>query len=193
MKKHLQSCLGKRKAESFKDGKTAFQEIFLILVEGYGVSGDKYWLYLAASENASFKDLDNFLRKIWLECCGHLSAFRTGKLEVGKGQKLGHILTSGEKFFYEYDFGDTTELKLSVLGVSEAPIMKRKIQVLARNDAPPIPCSYCGKLATAICLECLYDGKGWLCDDCGPDHECNEEMRLPLVNSPRTGVCGYTG
>jgi len=193
MKKHLLSCLGKRMGESLKDGKTASQRIFLILVDGYGLSGHNYWLYLAALGSTSFKELDNFLRKIWVECCGHLSAFHTGKLDIGKGQKLGHVLTPGDKFSYEYDFGDTTELKLTVLGVMEGLITKGKVQVLARNDAPAIQCSYCGKLATDICAECLYKDKGWLCDDCGPKHGCDEGMRLPLVNSPRTGVCGYEG
>ena len=34
-----------------------------------------YWLIIEISENATLKDLDSFLRDIWLECCGHLSAF----------------------------------------------------------------------------------------------------------------------
>ncbi len=43
-------------------------------------------------------------------------------------------------------------------------------------------------------MECLYDGRrGYLCEACLADHECDEEMFMPLVNSPRTGVCGYVG
>jgi hypothetical protein len=30
-------------------------------------------------------------------------------------------------------------------------------------------------------------------DVCVKDHECGEEMLLPMANSPRAGVCGYTG
>src|SRR6266542_1177987 len=37
-----------------------------------------YWLHLEAPSNASLEDLDFFLRRTWLECCGHLSAFRLG-------------------------------------------------------------------------------------------------------------------
>jgi len=35
-----------------------------------------YWMHLELPANATLEDLDSFLRDIWLECCGHLSAFR---------------------------------------------------------------------------------------------------------------------
>lgn len=55
-------------------------------------------------------------------------------------------------------------------------------------------CSNCEKkVATALCIECIYDGTGLLCDDCRQDHECGEEMLSEIYNSPRTGVCGYEG
>lgn len=65
--------------------------------------------------------------------------------------------------------------------------------MLARNHPHEIECSYCGKPATHVCRECIYDDGGWLCDDCTEKHECGEEMLLPVVNSPRVGVCAYTG
>lgn len=34
-----------------------------------------YWLYVEIKETAALKDIDQFLRDIWVECCGHLSAF----------------------------------------------------------------------------------------------------------------------
>lgn len=34
----------------------------------------KYWLIIEVSENVTLKELDNFIRDIWVECCGHLSA-----------------------------------------------------------------------------------------------------------------------
>jgi hypothetical protein len=69
---------------------------------------------------------------------------------------------------------------------------KKKVEILARNDPPEIKCSHCDNLAAHICVECDYDNC-WLCDDCAEDHECGEDMLLPVVNSPRTGVCGYVG
>ena len=44
-----------------------------------------------------------------------------------------------------------------------------------------------------VCTECVFDDGGWLCETCAVKHECGEEMLLPVVNSPRVGMCGYTG
>jgi len=35
-----------------------------------------YWLYLYLPKEIILSDIDKYLRKIWLECCGHLSIFR---------------------------------------------------------------------------------------------------------------------
>ena len=48
------------------------QECRLVKVEGMD---KRYWLLLDLPLTASLKNLDDFLRKIWLECCGHMSAF----------------------------------------------------------------------------------------------------------------------
>lgn len=34
-----------------------------------------YWLVIEVKDTATLKDVDQFLRNIWLECCSHLSAF----------------------------------------------------------------------------------------------------------------------
>jgi hypothetical protein len=107
--------------------------------------------------------------------------------------RLDKVLTPGQSFTHEYDFGSTTELNLKVMSEWEIEVKGKAIQILARNDPPVIPCDVCGKPATEICTECVYSGEGWLCDECAKDHECGEEMLLPVVNSPRVGVCGYTG
>ena len=66
--------------------------------------------------------------------------------------------------------------------------------LITRNAQPLIPCDECGvKPAVRICTECQWNEKGWLCEACSQTHGCDEEMFLPAVNSPRTGVCGYTG
>ena len=91
------------------------------------------------------------------------------------------------------DFGSTTYLKLKVVAESYDILKGSNIKVIARNDQPQITCSCCDKFATKICTECLWTGEEWLCDDCAKNHKCSEEMFLPVVNSPRTGICGYTG
>ena len=150
--------------------------------------------------------LDDFLRDTWLECCGHLSVFRIDGIDYfvaandelgGKNMKvaLGEILRPGVKFYHEYDFGTATELTLSVLSEGEPDRGARPIKILAKNEPPPFACGTCGRAATKICTECMWEeeGLGLLCAECVAKHECDEEIFLPVVNSPRVGMCGYCG
>jgi hypothetical protein len=108
--------------------------------------------------------------------------------------QVGSLLSPGVQFSHEYDFGTTTELRLKVVSEREGEVKgKSSIQVLARNEPPTIPCNVCGKPATHVCSQCIYEGTGWLCETCSEEHECGEEMLLPVVNSPRVGMCAYTG
>ncbi len=193
MTKHLQSCLPKSLENQRKSQKLKSQPFFHILVKGY--YSPEYWLHLKVASNSRLEDLDQFLRNIWLECCGHLSAFSYQRSELAMGQKLKDMFTPGMELLHEYDFGTTTELLVKVLGEYEGPMEKNNpVQILSRNEAPEIPCDECGKApAVEICTECEWEGGGWLCQSCAEDHECSEEMFLPVVNSPRTGVCGYAG
>jgi hypothetical protein len=192
--KHLQKCLlANKKDEKTAGRKKSPSKLFHLLVEGYGLSGDLYWMHLKALGSATFRDLDLFLRDTWLECCGHMSVFSAGEEEIGMGERLANVLEPGIKLPYEYDFGSTTELLLTVISEFEGTLKKGKVEILARNVAPQIICNQCEKPATTICTECIYDDQGWLCDDCARKHGCDEEMFLPVVNSPRTGVCGYEG
>ncbi|GCF08007.1 hypothetical protein KDI_15710 [Dictyobacter arantiisoli] len=139
-----------------------------------------------------------------MECCGHLSRFEihgtsySSYIDSEFGDKsmrvqVGKILEVGDQFVHEYDFGTTTELRLKVLAEREGVLQKKAVELLAHNIPPVIPCDICGKPATQICSQCIYEGGGWLCELCAPQHECGEEMLLPVVNSPRVGMCGYDG
>ena len=193
MTKHLQSCLPRSLENQRKSQKLKSQPFFHILVKGYYSPG--YWLHLKVASNAKLEVLDQFLRDIWLECCGHLSAFRYKGTELAMGRKLEDVFTPGMELLHEYDFGSTTELLVKVVDTYEGPMEKNKpVEILSRNEAPEIPCDECGKApAVQICTECQWNEGGWLCEACAETHECHEDMRLPVVNSPRTGVCGYTG
>ncbi|MCM1046729.1 MAG: hypothetical protein NC417_14590 [Candidatus Gastranaerophilales bacterium] len=97
-------------------------------------------------------------------------------------------------FGYEYDFGSTTELMITVVDYRTGIDRKEKVMILSRNNPPEILCDKCGKKpAVYICPECFYEGDGYLCEDCAKTHECGEEMLLDVCNSPRMGVCGYCG
>ncbi|MFH1930858.1 MAG: hypothetical protein ABIN18_04610 [Pseudomonadota bacterium] len=193
MTKHLQSCLPKSLENQSKQQNFKSQPFFHILVKGYYSPG--YWLHLKVASNCKLEDLDQFLRDTWLECCGHLSAFSYQRNELGMGRKLKDVLRPGMELLHEYDFGTTTEILVKALGEYEGLIEKNNpVAILSRNEAPEIPCDECGKApAVQICTECQWEGGGWLCQSCAENHECSEEMFLPVVNSPRTGVCGYTG
>ena len=60
-----------------------------------------------------------------------------------------------------------------------------------------IVCDECGdRPATRMCALCAWEGEGWLCETCAELHVCDDDdgpYFLPLVNSPRAGVCAYTG
>lgn len=106
------------------------------------------------------------------------------------------VLKVGDKFSYEYDFGSTTSLRLKVIAEREGYFRKDEdpVRILARNLQPVIPCRECGQPATKVepgYAAALY---GALCDKCAKkvDEYADEEF-LPVVNSPRTGVCGYAG
>ena len=190
MTKHLQGCLQK------EAGPGKGQRIFLILVaDRYSTD---YWLHLKVAAGTNLKAIDTFLRNIWLECCGHLSAFMHGREELGMGRKVDFIFTPGLELDYTYDFGSSTELRLKVVDDFEGVMKSKKpVELLARNEAPMIPCDECGsRQAEMICEECNWEGEGWLCKQCAEKHECadgDEDLFLPIPNSPRAGVCAYTG
>lgn len=195
-------------AASRQKAKARKTKYFHLLVEGRGLP--EYWMHLEVTTGTTLAQLDRFLRDTWLECCGHLSAFQIGgvsyasdaEMVTGSAWDMGDrsmhvrldkVLTPGQSFTHEYDFGTTTELSLKVVSEREAEAKGKAIQVIARNEPPAILCNICGKPATEVCAQCIYDDTGWLCDECAEAHECGEEMLLPVVNSPRVGMCGYTG
>lgn len=205
MARHLKSCKQKRAgSEESSSGRASRKtQVFHIVVEGR--HDPDYWMHLEASANAKLEAMDGFLRDIWLECCGHMSMFsiqdkRYSVVQMAEFDdesmtaRLDEVLTPGMKFYHEYDFGSTTHLSLKVVSREAKQIKGKDIEVLARNEPPPIPCTSCGKMAAHVCCECVCSSEdGWLCDECAAEHECGEDMLLPVVNSPRVGVCGYTG
>jgi hypothetical protein len=213
---------------------------FLVKVETSSRWGSTpYFLSLWIDSEAKMYDLDIFLRGIWLECCGHLSAFRdpSGRIssilcedededevendeeveedkddhfdlfgfddgededDIPKDCKVGRIFYQGLKLEYEYDFGSTTELSITVL---DEYMVKADsgIVLLSRNEPLKIMCAICGEApATQICMVCMYQVESEFCDKCAKKHakkceDFKDYASMPVVNSPRAGVCGYDG
>jgi hypothetical protein len=208
MNRHLETCEQRAITEAKVGSKQKTQppRKLHLVVEGRDLP--MYWMHLEVPASTTLATLDQFLRNTWLECCGHLSAFEIAgeryvvdagmydDFDMGEKSmrvRLDKVFNPGQTCFYEYDFGTTTELKLKVISERQAASKGNTIQVLARNVPPVILCEECGKPATEVCSQCIFDGSGWLCDDCAEEHECGEEMLLPVVNSPRVGMCAYTG
>lgn len=206
MNRHLPVCEERQKKLAEETGSKRCGYFELAIYPRYNRD---YWLFVEVKETATLKNLDGFLRDIWVECCGHLSAFNINGLsydiepqddffwgEPAKSMnyKLKSVLQKGMTFSYEYDFGSTTELMITVVNYRTGVDRKEKIVILSRNNPIEFLCSECGKEpAVYICAECFYEGNGWLCEECAKTHECGEEMLLPVCNSPRMGVCGYCG
>lgn len=196
MTRHLDKC-SQPEALAAPGGHETTPVLHLV-VEGRWAK--PYWMHLAVPATAPLSKLDKFLRQVWLECCGHMSAFEidgvryaVSPMEDERGMKvpLSRVVDVGTKFLYEYDFGSTTTLSLKVAGLWDRTTAKNDVELLARNDPPQINCDQCGtQPATLICTGC--EGI-WLCAPCSQAHDCGEEYLLPVVNSPRTGVCAYSG
>lgn len=219
MEKHLESCERRKSKEGSvlpglshqKRGKPSPKEetsIFHLGVRGEAYPST-YWMYLETPSGTKLRDLDRFLRDAWVECCSHLSQFTIeGRRYVSTPSEagdrsmnlpVGSALRKGLDFEYEYDFGTTTELALNVLSVRRGTWRddRERVRIMARNVPPVIPCASCHRAAaTNVCSQCIWEediSDAWFCDECSKKHECGEEMLLPVVNSPRVGMCGYTG
>ena len=186
---HLRSCL----TVPPRAGAGTDSEL-LLLLRAQANGSPIFWLDLAVKPEAKLKDVDRFLRRIWLECCGHMSEFYGGTHhKVSMNTKVSEAFGSGaDRLGYVYDFGSSTELIVALSGTVEGSA-KGAVRLVARNEAPTWPCDVCDEPATAVCTQCLYEGKGYCCTAHAPSHDCGDEMLLPVANSPRMGVCGYTG
>ena len=171
------------------DGADA-QDCSLLKVES--VEDKNYWIYLDIPMTSTLKSLDGFLREIWLECCGHMSAFYTKRYEqVGMGQKIGAVSTLGS-LRYEYDFGSTTELLITFAGTIKRSKQRKAIRLIGRNEPYRFLCAKCGKEADFICCECMWeDASPFFCESCMEKHR--HDSVLPITNSPRMGICAYSG
>ncbi len=162
------------------------QECRLLRIEG--AYNKNYWLYVDIPVDKTLNMLDKFLRKIWLECCGHLSEFQG----AGKSTKVGNLRV-GSQFLHLYDFGSTTETLITVMGTTWRPPQREAVRLLARNIPLQFSCGKCGAPAGYVDTERLWDNENpFYCEKCARKY-ADEYMLLPVTNSPRMGVCGYTG
>jgi hypothetical protein len=200
---------------------TANENSYHIKVENESRSGKSpYFLNLWLSHKARFEDIDDFLRGIWVECCGHMSSFtdietrkknrkapyvfdfnfdKKDEAEIDMSKKVSKLFYEKQKIEYQYDFGTTTTLLLTVVAVLpiKAP---NTIMLLSRNEPLELICETCKKEpATQICSVHGYNGEDNIfCRKCAKKHakicdDFDDYAAMPIVNSPRMGECAYEG
>ena len=104
----------------------------------------RHWMMLTVQPTTSLRQLDQFLRNQWLECCGHMSHFEIGNVQYsacvpGPGdppmfdtdlaepheQHMVHTveetITIGDPFRHEFDYGDTTYVDLECVATLPVP------------------------------------------------------------------------
>jgi hypothetical protein len=94
---------------------------------------------------------------------------------------------------YVYDMGSSTDLEIQVVAKIDA-CQQKKVMILMQNEPPALSCESCKKAASVICSQCGDS----TCSPSSKKHTCvvdegDDYMLMPLVNSPRAGVCGYEG
>ncbi len=197
--KHLVSCPERQQAITKAEAKKGSAEplVHLRIQDAYR---SEFWLNLEMRGSKSLQDLDHYLRAVWLECCGHLSQFSIGggfEREVSMRRKISDIFDANAELTHIYDFGTSSETIVKVVEYREGkPTTAKPIALMARNIAPEYPCIECQQPATHLCMECLIEEQtsGTLCDEHAETHpHDNYGEPVPLVNSPRLGMCGYDG
>jgi hypothetical protein len=159
-----------------------------------------FWLDLEMRGSATLKDLDSYLRAIWLECCGHLSQFSVGgwgSPEISMRRKIDAVFQPDVTLTHIYDFGtESVTLVKAVDMRGGKPTSAYPIALMVRNVIPETSCIKCGQPASWYCSECMIEDEttGMLCDEHAQDHPHEDYGGvIEIVNSPRLGLCGYDG
>ena len=168
-------------------------------------------MHIEIAGSKQLQHLDQFLRDVWLECCGHLSEFTIagigyharpmhGYNDQSMQPKIDTVLSEGLEFSHTYDFGTSTDLWLKVVATRQGklPTKRNTVKILARNHSPEITCSVCHERdAVWFSNERLWEDQSpFICEVCSgieEDDEAYENSLLPVVNSPRMGECGFMG
>lgn len=174
IRRHITACKAR------KDDSAVRSHIYLKVDDPYSF---EYVIYLGVDPSVTLKELDIFIRTIWLECCGHLSHFRINGTYYSEENGNVNVLLSalvnkGDSMTYEYDFGSTSTLEISHLGDIEFNNASgRLITVVARNTIENDPynsprtgvCGYDGPYYEQISNEAYGER-------ITPEHHANEDM-----------------
>jgi hypothetical protein len=185
---------------------------YLIRFVSYGQNNNQYYMYALFDASSTFSDIDIFLKEMWVECCGHLSGFSNLNSQIKiKNSTLISKYPNQSTFLYEYDYGSTTQVFfefIEILNLNKKTKTKQPIELLLRNDPPYIKCYSCDKNSVFYYEDmsfCREDSYGFYLEKPKEIKETKvikktkepkeiriqKEYLLPILNSPRSGVCGY--
>ena len=157
----------------------------------------KFWLLIIASPDATLRDLDLFIRDVWVECCGHLSDFSIGRVHFcsdGADEDMDvyimDVLQPGDDSLYKYDFGSTTTLRVTVLRAVPIIPPDTEIVLLGQNSKAHHVCHDCKEEADYAYRENQTAKTEYFCSCCLESRGIDDEYCSYLANSPRAGVCG---
>jgi len=162
------------------------------------VEANEMFLHLLVKGDASMKTIDGLLRDIWLECCGHLSGFGHKSFKIKIKDRVEDVFQPKVKIYHDYDYGTTTRVFLNAKKQYQLNL-KEQIILLSRNEPLKLKCVSCKtEPAINICSVCCYQEMAFFCRKCSAKHaktceDFDDYAKMPVVNSPRMGECGYTG
>lgn len=142
-KRHVKTCsvFQEKNEEGIKLSKS-LKERFIIKISDKETK--KFVLYIVIDSYLKLRELDSFIREIWVECCNHLSLFRINgekylsnvELNDGESQNvsLEEVLCVGDTFDYEYDFGTTTYLEGEIVDKIKSGDSAPQIEIIIRNN-----------------------------------------------------------
>ena len=206
-KRHILSCKNRLNniVENLNKSKVNKDKFIIKMVDKYNPS--VYTIYLSIDKGTTLRNLDTFLRDVWMECCGHLSAFEINNVTYSCNEgsdedffsddetmdiNLKDTISIGDKFDYSYDYGSTSTILLEVISEYTTGNSESTIEILARNNENKPICYKCDNEAKYM----DYENQEFVCKEC-VEEEVEEDdeflTELGYTNSPRDGVCGYEG
>ena len=152
MGRHLSECASNRAG-------AADEKVVLLSVHSVG----DHWLFVEMDVLSTLYDLDMFLRKVWLECCAHLSSFswaEGGASIFPMDTPIALALERYDGLYHTYDMGEPTYAYVRAVALRAGPLRQEDTQEDEGTDV--------------VALRARNDG-------------------YQAVNSPRYGQCVYDG
>jgi hypothetical protein len=159
----------------------------IVFMNSYSnISNNNYYFYLKIGINSTLKDLDKFIKKEWVECCGHLSCFNDiNYKKINMNKKINELYN--QNILYTYG----TETVVNIFIDSSLNCMSekdKKIEILVQNEKPFIKCKLCDFDSKYILNNDTLCEK---CKDNGIDKYTFGDDIYLINNSPRIGLCDY--